>query len=260
MNIEYRKIVEKRLKKGIANNKFVIYLQPKFYTKTEKLAGAEALVRWNRDGDVVMPNIFVPLLEKYELITELDTYVLESISKLQQNWEKKGYKIFPISVNESRLHLYNKNHINDLIDFVNKYSIKPNTIELEMTETSVVNNVELAKEAERNVHKLGFTVSMDDFGTGYSSFSMLKNINIDVLKMDKSFFDDIVESSRGKIIIEAIIEMSHKLGIEVVAEGIENKEQVDYLKRINCDMIQGYYFEKPISIEKFEEKYKNVFK
>ena len=249
-----------RLKKGIANNKFVIYLQPKFYTKTEELAGAEALVRWNRDGDVVMPNIFVPLLEKYELITELDTYVLESICKLQQNWEKKGYKIFPISVNESRLHLYNKNHINDLIDFVNKYSIKPNTIELEMTETSVVNNVELAKEAERNVHKLGFTVSMDDFGTGYSSFSMLKNINIDVLKMDKSFFDDIVESSRGKIIIEAIIEMSHKLGIEVVAEGIENKEQVDYLKRINCDMIQGYYFEKPISIEKFEEKYKNVFK
>ena len=161
MNIEYRKILEKRLKKGIANNKFVIYLQPKFYTKTEKLAGAEALVRWNRDGDVVMPNIFVPLLEKYELITELDTYVLESICKLQQNWEKKGYKIFPISVNESRLHLYNKNHINDLIDFVNKYSIKPNTIELEMTETSVVNNVELAKEAERNVHKLGFTVSMD---------------------------------------------------------------------------------------------------
>ena len=260
MNIEYRKILEKRLKEGIANNKFVIYLQPKFYTKTEELAGAEALERWNRDGDVVMPNIFVPLLEKYELITELDTYVLESICKLQQNWEKKGYKIFPISVNESRLHLYNKNHINDLIDFVNKYSIKPNTIELEMTETSVVNNVELAKEAERNVHKLGFTVSMDDFGTGYSSFSMLKNINIDVLKMDKSFFDDIVESSRGKIIIEAIIEMSHKLGIEVVAEGIENKEQVDYLKRINCDMIQGYYFEKPISIEKFEEKYKNVFK
>ena len=154
MNIKYRNILEKRLKEGIANNKFVIYLQPKFYTKTEKLAGAEALVRWNRDGDVVMPNIFVPLLEKYELITELDTYVLESICKLQQNWEKKGYKIFPISVNESRLHLYNKNHINDLIDFVNKYSIKPNTIELEMTETSVVNNVELAKEAEK------FTIGM----------------------------------------------------------------------------------------------------
>ena len=260
MNIDYRKILEERLKNGIKNNEFVIYLQPKFYTNTGKLAGAEALVRWNRDGDVVMPNIFIPLFEKYELITVLDTYVLENICRLQQQWRKQEYNIVPISVNESRLHLYNENHINELIDLVNKYNVQPNTIELEMTETTVVHNVELAKEAERNVHKLGFTVSMDDFGTGYSSFSMLKNINIDVLKMDKSFFDDIVESSRGKIIIEAIIEMSHKLGIEVVAEGIENKEQVDYLKRINCDMIQGYYFEKPISIEKFEEKYKNVFK
>ena len=124
-----------------------------------------------------------------------------------------------------------------------------------MTETTVVHNVELAKEAERNVHKLGFIVSMDDFGTGYSSFSMLKNINIDVLKMDKSFFDDVLESRRGKIIIEAVIEMAHKLGIKVVAEGIERKEQVDYLKRIDCDMIQGYYFEKTIKLEEFEEKY-----
>ena len=124
-----------------------------------------------------------------------------------------------------------------------------------MTETTIVHNVELAKEAERNVHKLGFIVSMDDFGTGYSSFSMLKNINIDVLKMDKSFFDDVLESRRGKIIIEAIIEMAHKLGIKVVAEGIETKEQIDYLKRINCDMVQGYYFEKPIAIEEFATKY-----
>ena len=158
-------------------------------------------------------------------------------------------------MNESRLHLYNENHINELIDLVNKYNVQPNTIELEMTETTVVHNVELAKEAEKNVHKLGFIVSMDDFGTGYSSFSMLKNINIDVLKMDKSFFDDVLESRRGKIIIEAIIEMAHKLEIQVVAEGIETKEQVDYLKRINCDMIQGYYFEKPITIEELAMKY-----
>ena len=230
-------------------------MQPKFYTNTGKLAGAEALIRWNRDGKLVMPNIFIPLFEKYELITELDTYVLENICRLQQQWRKQEYNIVPISVNESRLHLYNENHINDLIDLVNKYNVQPNTIELEMTETTVVNNVELAKEAEKNVHKLGFIVSMDDFGTGYSSFSMLKNINIDVLKMDKSFFDDVLESRRGKIIIEAVIEMSHKLNIKVVAEGIETKEQVEYLKNIKCDMIQGYYFEKPMTIEKFEEKY-----
>lgn len=255
MNMDYRKILEERLKNGIKNNEFVIYLQPKFYTNTGKLAGAEALIRWNRDGKLVMPNIFIPLLEKYELVTELDTYVLENICRLQQQWKKQGYNIVPISVNESRLHLYNENHINDLMDLVNKYNVQPNTIELEMTETTIVHNVELAKEAERNVHKLGFIVSMDDFGTGYSSFSMLKNINIDVLKMDKSFFDDVLESRRGKIIIEAIIEMAHKLGIKVVAEGIETKEQIDYLKRINCDMVQGYYFEKPIAIEEFATKY-----
>lgn len=255
MNMDYRKILEDRLNKGIKNNEFVIYLQPKFYTNTGKIAGAEALIRWYRDGEMVMPNIFIPILEKYELVTELDTYVLENICGLQQQWKKQGYNIVPISVNESRLHLYNENHINDLLDLVNKYNVQPNTIELEMTETTVVNNVELAKEAERNVHKLGFIVSMDDFGTGYSSFSMLKNINIDVLKMDKSFFDDVLESRRGKIIIEAVIEMSHKLNIKVVAEGIETKEQVEYLKNIKCDMIQGYYFERPLEVEKFENKY-----
>ena len=255
MNMDYKKILEERLKNGIKNNEFVIYLQPKFYTNTGKLAGAEALIRWNRDGKLVMPNIFIPLFEKYELITELDTYVLENICRLQQQWRKQEYNIVTISVNESRLHLYNENHINDLIDLVNKYNVQPNTIELEMTETTVVHNVELAKEAEKNVHKLGFIVSMDDFGTGYSSFSMLKNINIDVLKMDKSFFDDVLESRRGKIIIEAVIEMSHKLNMKVVAEGIETKEQVEYLKNVKCDMIQGYYFEKPMTIEKFEEKY-----
>lgn len=255
MNMDYRKILESMLKSAIKNNEFVIYLQPKFYTDSGKIAGAEALIRWNKDGELVMPNIFIPMFEKYELVTMLDMYVLENICKLQQQWRKQGFKVVPISVNESRLNLYNENHISELIDLINKYNVQPNTIELEMTETTVVHNVELAKEAERNVHKLGFIVSMDDFGTGYSSFSMLKNINIDVLKMDKSFFDDVLESKRGKIIIESIIEMSHKLNIKVVAEGIETKEQVEYLRKIKCDMIQGYYFEKPITIENFITKH-----
>ena len=202
-----------------------------------------------------MPNVFIPLFEKYSLITILDNYVLEEVFKLMNQWNKKNYRLVPISVNESRKNLYDKNHIDTLIKYINQYNVSPNMIELEMTETTVVDNIELAKEAEKNVHKLGFVVSMDDFGTGYSSFSMLKNINIDILKMDKSFFDDILESKRGKIIIESIIDMSHKLNIKVVAEGIETKEQLDYLKSIDCDMIQGYIYEKPISVALFEEKY-----
>lgn len=255
MNLEYRKLLNKRLQDGIKNKEFLIYLQPKFYAKTGELAGAEALIRWNRNNKIVMPNIFIPLLEKYELITILDAYVLDNVCQLINEWNEKNYNLVPISVNESRQNLYNPNHIEELIGLINKYNIMPNMIELEMTETTVVHNVDLAKEAERNVHKLGFVVSMDDFGTGYLSFSMLKNINIDILKMDKSFFDDILESRRGKIIIESIIDMAHKLEIKVVAEGIENKEQLEYLRKIGCDIIQGYIYEKPITIEEFENKY-----
>lgn len=257
MDIKYKKILEKRINNAILNNEFIIYLQPKFYANKEeyKIAGAEALVRWKRNDELVMPNIFVPLLEKYELITKIDTYVFEIVCKLINKWKKEKRKIIPISINESRQHLYNKNHIQELIQMINKYDVSPSLIELEMTETTVVHNIELAKQAERTVHKIGFVVSMDDFGTGYSSFSMLKNINIDILKIDKSFFDDIVDSRRGKIIIESIIDMAHKLNIKIVAEGIENKEQLEYLTKIDCDMIQGYIFEKPITIQEFEEKY-----
>ena len=255
MNTEYRKLLNARLERGIENKEFLIYLQPKFEAKTGKIAGAEALVRWKKNDKIVMPNVFVPLFEKYGLITILDNYVIEEVFKLIKSWNEKNYALVPISVNESRQNLYDRNHIEKLIRLINQYNILPNMVELEMTETTVVDNIELAKEAEKNVHKLGFVVSMDDFGTGYSSFSMLKNINIDILKMDKSFFDDILESKRGKIIIESIIDMSHKLDIKTVAEGIENKEQLEYLKRIGCDMIQGYIYEKPISVASFEEKY-----
>ncbi len=255
MNTEYRKLLNARLQRGIENKEFIIYLQPKFDAKTEKLAGAEALVRWKKNDKIVMPNVFIPLFEKYGLITILDNYILEEVFSIMKSWNEKKYKLVPISVNESRQNLYDKNHLDTLIKYINQYNISPNMIELEMTETTVVNNVELAREAEKNVHKLGFRVSMYDYGTGYSYFSMLKNINIDILKMDKSFFDDILESKRGKIIIESIINMSHKLNIKVVAEGIETKEQVEYLKSAGCDMIQGYIYEKPIPVIEFEEKY-----
>ena len=150
INIDYRKILEERLKKGIKNNEFVIYLQPKFYTKTGKLAGAEALIRWKQENELVMPNTFIPLFEKYELITILDTYVLESIFSQLSIWQKKGYKLINISVNESRQHLYNEHHIDDLIHLINEYNVSSNYIELEMTETTIVHNVELAKQAEIN--------------------------------------------------------------------------------------------------------------
>ena len=194
--------LEKDFREGIKNNEFKIFLQPKFDIRTEKIVGAEALIRREKDGMLIMPNSFIPEYERTGVITKLDMFVFESICKKLKEWKDKGYKVFPIAINESRRHLYNENHVSELEKVVKYYKVNPNLIELELTETVVVENIESAKEAERKVHALGFVVSMDDFGVGYSSFYMLKNINIDVLKMDKSFFDDVLESRRGKIIIE----------------------------------------------------------
>lgn len=250
-----KKVLEKDFEEGVKNNEFKIFMQPKFDIKTEKIVGAEALIRREKEGKVIMPNSFIKEFEKTNLITRLDMFVFESICIKIKEWREKGYKLIPIAINESRKVLYNKNHINELEEIVKKYKINPNLIELELTETAVVKDIESAKEAEKQVHSLGFVVSMDDFGVGYSSFYMLKNINIDILKIDKSFSDEVIEDKRGRIILESIIDMAKKLEIKTVAEGIETKQQVEYLKQIGCDMVQGYYFEKPIPIDEFEKKY-----
>lgn len=239
----------------IEDHKFVVFLQGKFDTNTEKIAGAEALIRKKEGNEIVAPNSFIPIYEKTGEIIKLDMYVLEEVCKLQKKWEQNNERILPISVNESRLHLKNPNHAKELTQILQKYQANPNNIELEMTETTVIEDIMLAKQSAQKVHELGFQISMDDFGTGYSAFNVLKDIEIDILKIDKSFFDNIEENRRARIIIQSIIEMCKKLNIKTVAEGIENENQVEFLKEINCDLIQGYYFSKPLPIEKFEEKY-----
>jgi len=252
--IEAKKVQEELLK-SLNDGQFLVYLQPKFDTQTQEVVGAEALIRKRYKDEILLPSKFIPVYENHKVITILDMYVLEKVCSLQRKWKNEGYKQIPISINESRHHLKNPNHLNELQQIVNKYDANPNLIELELTETTVVDNFEIAKQAEKNVHKLGFVVSMDDFGTGYSSFNVLKNIEIDVLKIDKLFFDDIIQNNRAQIIIESIISMCKRLNIKTVAEGIETKEQLDYLKSIKCDMVQGYYLAKPMSVEEFEKKW-----
>lgn len=253
---EKKKSLKAELERALKREEFVVYLQPKFWTSNEKLAGAEALVRWEHpDKGFLLPNSFVPDLEECGLIEALDTYVLKQVCKKQSQWKKKNYIEVPIAVNESKAHLFNSEHPETLISILEEYRVSPHLIELEMTESTVVHNIEEAKQAERRVHELGFCVSMDDFGTGYSSFSMLKDIHIDILKMDKSFFNGILTNKRAKAIVESVIQMAKRLDIKTVAEGIETEEQVEYLKSIGCDIIQGYYFSKPIPIDEFEKKY-----
>lgn len=247
--------MEKELLTSIKNNEFIIYLQPKFDTITEKIVGAEALIRKMKNGKKIMPDKFIPIYEKTGIITILDMYVLEEICKLQKKWRELNLPLLPISINESRHHLKDKNHIEKLMKIIKEYKADTRLIELEMTETTVIEDILLAKKAAENVKKLGFIVSMDDFGTGYSSFNILKDIEIDILKIDKSFFDNLETNKRAQIIIETIIKMCKRLNIKTVAEGIERKEQLEFLKKYGCDIIQGYYFSKPMLIEEFENVY-----
>lgn len=245
----------KTIEEEIEENQFVIFLQGKFDTNTEKVVGAEALIRKVKNSQIILPDEFIPNYEVTGEIIKLDMYVLEEVCKLQNKWKKNNLPILPISINESRLHLKNPNHISELKEIVQKYNVNPSNIELEMTETTVVEDIKLAKHAAKNVHELGFKISMDDFGTGYSAFNVLKDIEIDILKIDKSFFQDLETNERAQIIIQTIVEMCKKLKIKTVAEGIENSNQLKFLRNIQCDMVQGYYFSKPIPVVEFEEEY-----
>lgn len=247
--------IEKDFKEGIKNNEFKIFIQPKFDIKTEKIVGAEALIRREKNNKLIMPNEFISKYEEIGIITDLNLFVFESICERQNEWKDKNYKLIPIAINKSIKDLSDKKYMEKLKQIIEKYKINPKLIELELTESVVVENIDMAKKAEKNVRSLGFIVSMDDFGIGYSSFYMLKNINIDILKIDKSFSDEVINDVRGRIILETIITMAKKLKIKTVAEGIEKKEQIEYLRKIGCDMVQGYYYEKPMKLEEFEQKY-----
>ena len=243
--------MEEELINSIKNNEFIIYLQPKFNTIDEKIVGAEALIRKNVEGKIIMPDKFIPLYEKKGTITILDTYVLEEVCKLQKKWKEKNFPLLSISVNESRHHLKNKNHTQELKELVEKYKVNPELIELEMTETTVVEDIKLARNAANSVKEIGFKVSMDDFGTGYSAFNILKDIEIDILKIDKTFFENLENNERAQIIIETIINMCKKLNIKTVAEGIETKEELQQIMEMQPDYIQGFYFGRPMPLKDF---------
>lgn len=239
---------------AIKNKEFKVYLQPKFDCRNKKMVGAEALVRRIKENKIIFPDNFIPEYEKNGLITKLDNYVLEEVCKILQKWQKQGKYLY-VSVNESPKHLSDEEHGKKLVKLLGKYDVSPTYIELEVTESAIIHDIEKAKSAQERMHELGFIISMDDFGVGYSSFSVLKNIIIDVLKIDKIFLKDIFTHRRYQIILESIIDMAHKLRMITVMEGVRSKKEVEYLQEIGCDVLQGYYFDKPLPIDEFERKY-----
>ena len=242
--------IEKGLRNALDNNEINLVYQPKIRTEDEKLVGFEVLVRWNsRELGNISPNEFIPIAETSGLIIQIGKYIIEESFKICKQISLRRSSMFKMAINLSEVQIRDEEIVDFIIYLLKKYDLDPCYIEFEITESIIM------KDAEKNIRTLnkfkdlGITLALDDFGTGYSSLSYLRTLPIDVLKIDKSFIDGILVEEKSEYIINAIIELSHYLNLTVVAEGVENNKQFEYLKKIKCDIIQGYYFSKPIKYE-----------
>lgn len=248
------KRMESEMNTALAEGQFEVYYQPKYFIDNLQLSGAEALVRWNRpQKGIVPPNEFIELFEKNGFIIKIDLYVFTQVCIKLREWIDKGVKIVPISVNLSRKHIANPICINSFFDVMRQYDIPPKYVEFELTESTIFEGGSSLLRLLDSIHDIGCAFSMDDFGTGYSSLNMLKDIPVDVLKLDREFLNTSVGNTRGREIIESIVALAKKLGIKVVAEGVEEEEQLNFLKGIGCDIAQGFYLSKPIKVDEFEK-------
>ncbi|MBB2184727.1 EAL domain-containing protein [Lachnospiraceae bacterium MD1] len=248
--------IEKSMNEALKNEEFQVYLQPKYALQEETISGAEALVRWfSSNGSVISPGLFIPVFEKNGFITELDLYMIHKVCGILRNWLDKGYKPLPISVNISRLHFANE-HLADIInEIVDNYVIPHDLIELELTESAFLQNKETLINTVIRLRQYGFMVSMDDFGAGYSSLNSLKDLPLDIVKLDGELFRITDEVERGLTVIRNTITMAKDLHMQVVAECIETRDQVEFLCTVGCDIIQGYYYAKPMPVDQFEKQY-----
>ena len=251
----YEKQIENDMLTAIENSQFKVYMQPKYNIFTEEIVGAEALVRWEHPVNGIMtPSSFISIFEKNGFIIKLDLYILEQACKMLKARLDAGKKIVPISINMSRLHFKRDDFKIYLTKIIDKYKIDRSFTELEITENLLIKNTKKIANVLKELKNENFKIAMDDFGTGYSSLSILKDLPIDSLKIDAGFFKNFKNIKKEDIIIRHIVALAKELEINVVAEGIEEEEEVNYLKEIDCDAVQGYYYCKPITIEEFEKK------
>lgn len=254
-NIMYEQELIADLDKAIRENQFKMYLQPQMSSEG-RLLGGEALVRWMHPvKGQIMPGDFIPVFEKNGLISDVDRYIWETACKQLRKWKEEGRDDLYISVNISPRDFYFLNIYQVFTDLIEKYEIDPKYLKLEITETAVVMDFNRQLDLISRLRKTGFTVEMDDFGSGYSSLNMLKDIHVDVLKIDMAFLKKAEDEDRSRKILQMIISLSRQLGMPVITEGVENAEQVRFLTEMGCDMFQGYYFAKPMSVADFEELY-----
>lgn len=254
-NTVWERHLEDDMERAIAEHEFSVYLQPKYSAHNETLDAAEALVRWiHPELGFISPGSFIPLFERNGFILKLDDYMLSEVCKLQAKWISEGKKVVPISVNVSRAHFATADLAEHIKSIVDQWSVPYEYIELELTESAFFDDKATLLETVKHLKDFGFKLSMDDFGAGYSSLNSLKELPLDIIKLDAEFFRGVEDLSRSNLIVGDTIALAKKLGMRIVAEGIETREQVDFLAQKDCDLIQGFYFSKPLPVNEFEEK------
>ena len=259
-NMRQKELYEEELindfDKALKNNEFKVYYQPKFNIKNDLpyLSSAEALVRWSHPKlGMISPAMFIPLFEENGLIQKLDHFVWSEVGRKIKEWKDKLGFYVPVSVNVSRIDMYEPDFIDTLLNIIKTNNISASDIYLEITESAYTNDSAQIIDIANKLRDLGFKIEMDDFGTGYSSLNMISELPIDVLKLDMVFVRNAYEIKKDTKIVELIIDIAKYLSVPIIAEGVETKEQLDSLKRLGCDIIQGYYFSKPIIDKEFEK-------
>ena len=268
--IHREQAIEDKMYEALKNQDFKLFLQPKYNMINNQIEGAEALVRWvdslNNDK-MIFPNDFINIFERTGFIKIFDMHMLGMVCENIRKWMDEGIRIVPISVNFSKQHLGDDRFPERLIEIVRRNDVDPKKIEIEFTEEVIFSDTEQLQRMISKLHFYGFTVSMDDFGKGYSSLGLLKDVEFDVLKLDKTFIDSCgvgefnnVQDDRGSLIVSSIIQMAKSLDMKVIAEGVEYKEQVDILTKLGCFIAQGYYYNKPMESQKLYELLKKYNK
>lgn len=250
------KLIEDEMEYAYANKNFVVYYQPKYSSTEKKITGAEALIRWKKEGKIVPPGMFIPVAEENGFITKLDEYVFEEVCKEQKRLLESGIEPVPVSVNVSQKHLYFNNFVERYTNILESVGIDGKYVQIELTESAMYENRSSILKIINELKKKNFKILMDDFGTGYSSLMMLKSIPIDVMKLDKTFVDD-YNQEKGEMIIRCVVNLAKEMNIAITAEGVETEEQYEFLKELKCDDIQGYYFAKPMPEEEYESLLKD---
>lgn len=237
------------------NNEFCFYLQPKCNAETGAIVGAEALVRWNHpEYGLVSPGEFIPLLERESMVTRFDLFIWRSVCEMLSRWDGEGRNLVPVSVNVSMTDIEAIDVARVLGDLLDRFSIDARLLQVEITESAIAHNMDVVEETIRDLHARGIAVLMDDFGSAYSSLNMLKDINVDAIKLDMKFVDlNADNAAKGLKIIESVIDMAYQLRLSIIAEGAQTAEQVSKLRELGCMCIQGYYFYRPLTVGKMED-------